>query len=340
MPKNEVEIVKYPKIKHIKMFVNRMSFKEAHIHNDFEIAFLLSGECYIGVNGQEHILKEGDIFFVNSGDIHNYYISYDAKDLTINKKNKDIKDPQLPLFLFVQISNHFLVREYFPEIRTTIFNSCSLKEALGEEEFKKISLLLLDAACNYFEDSKPYVLDIISDISKCMSICYKKLPYEIINEGQKQKLVRKNARLERIISYIEENFDTQIRLEDLAKMEGLSVTHFSHLFSSSFNLTFQEYVSIKRLEQCIRLMNNKEKTLLEISYESGFSDPKYMNKIFINKFGCTPKEYRKNLLNNSNHMIDFKEGSQTLEFIYNDSNSIKVVKEYYTKYLGIIKKTF
>ncbi|MBP5090963.1 MAG: AraC family transcriptional regulator, partial [Bacilli bacterium] len=43
------------------------------------------------------------------------------------------------------------------------------------------------------------------------------------------------------------------------------------------------------------LMSNKEKTLLEISYESGFSDPKYMNKMFLTSFGCTPKEYRNTL---------------------------------------------
>lgn len=334
MNKNEVEIVKYPKIKHIKMFVNRMNFKEAHIHNDFEAAFLLKGQCYLHVNGEERLLKEGDIFFINSGDIHSYYATHDAKNSSISKK-KDSKESQLPVFLYIQISNH-LVRDYFPEIRTTIFNSGMLNEYFAHDDFQSLTILLLDAAQNYFADNKPNVLDIVSDLTKFMSLCYRYVPYEIINEGQKQKLKRKNARLERIISYIEENFDTQIRLEDLANMEGLSVTHFSHLFSSSFNLTFQEYVSIKRLEQCIRLMNNKEKTLLEISYESGFSDPKYMNKMFIKKFGCTPKEYRKNLLNNN--LINPQETSQTLEYIYNDTNAHKFIKDYYLKYLEAFRE--
>ena len=79
------------------------------------------------------------------------------------------------------------------------------------------------------------------------------------------------------------------------------------------------------MEQCIRLMPNKEKTLLEISYESGFSDPKYMNRMFIKHFGYTPKEYRKRL------GMEQKEISQiTREFetIYSLSESIGALEEY------------
>ena len=96
-----------------------------------------------------------------------------------------------------------------------------------------------------------------------------------------EKLIRSTKK----ISYIDENFDTQIRLEDITARENISVTHFSHLFTAAFGMTFQEFISVKRMEQCIRLMPNKEKTLMEICYESGFSDLKYMNKVFIKKYG-------------------------------------------------------
>ena len=72
-------------------------------------------------------------------------------------------------------------------------------------------------------------------------------------------------------------------------------------------------------------MSNKEKTLMEICYESGFSDPKYMNKVFIKKYGCTPKEYRKKYLNYNENV---SESAGKLERIFSDYDSLKAVNEF------------
>ena len=318
MAKSELEIVKYPKIKHVKMLVNKIQSVEDHIHNDFEFFLVLKGKGRAKIDARNYEVEEGDIYFINSGDVHSY------SALPSNRNVEGVQPVVPPTFLFVQVSNHF-IRDYFPQIRTTIFKSGNLKEVLTRLEYKMVSTMLVDAAIAYFSEYENYQLDLIADVAKVLSLTYRRLEHEIINEGQKQKVKRKNARLERIISYIDANFDTQIRLEDLANMENLSVTHFSHLFSSSFGVTFQEFVNLKRMEQCIRLMPNKEKTLLEISYESGFSDPKYMNRMFIKHFGYTPKEYRKRL------GMEQKEISQiTREFetIYSLSESIGALEEY------------
>jgi len=230
------------------------------------------------------VYQPGDIFFINSGDVHGLssHLSDDDPEGNATEATS----------LFIQISNHFL-REYFPQIHSSVFKSGNLREILNEEDYKKMSNLLLDAAKSYFSETEYFQLDVISSVSKALSYVYRNLDYKVINEVQKERINRKKSRMERILSYIDANFDTQIRLEDIAARENLSVTHLSHIFSSNFGMTFQEFVNVKRMEQCIRLMANKEKTLLEISYESGFSDSKYMNKMFIKRFGCTPKDYRR-----------------------------------------------
>ena len=320
MSKSEIEIVKYPKVKHVKMLVNSIYYKEDHLHNDFELFLVLknSGSCKI--DGKAMPIKEGDIVLINSGEVHSYVASTPEGQGAFPK---DKKNGNFPLFLFVQVSNHF-IREYFPQIRTTVFKSCKVSDYIPEEQLRKIRHVLLEAALSYFSESQYYTLSVVADLSYVLSLLYKYVPHEIVNEGQKQKLKIKNARLERIISYIDENFDTQIRLQDLANMENLSVTHFSHLFSSSFGVTFQEFVNLKRTEQCIRLMANKEKTLLEISYESGFSDPKYMNKMMLKIYGCTPKEYRKSLMDgNIQENVEMGES----ENIFNDQQALKALQE-------------
>lgn len=317
MKQLDVELIRYEKLKHVKFLVNRIQFRKEHIHNEFEIFIVLKGSGIAKIKNKSYSLKEGDIFLINSGEVHSY-----MRDPLYTLDVEDTDD--VPLFLFVQISNHCL-REYFPQIRTTVFNSCNLRDYLSDEEANSMINLLVQSAKIYFMEEPLYQLNVLSNIAKVLVSCYKEVPHEIISEAQKTNLKQKNLRVERIISYIDANFETQIRLQDLAEQENLSPTHFSHLFTSLFGVTFQNYVNIKRMEQCIRLMPNKEKTLLEISYESGFSDPKYMNRMFIKHFGYTPKEYRKRL------GMEQKEISQiTREFetIYSLSESIGALEEY------------
>ena len=317
MKQLDVELIRYEKLKHVKFLVNRIQFRKEHIHNEFEIFIVLKGSGIAKIKNKSYSLKAGDIFLINSGEVHSY-----MRDPLYSLDVEDTGD--VPLFLFVQISNHCL-REYFPQIRTTVFNSCNLRDYLSDAEADSMINLLVQSAILYFTEEPLYQLNVLSNIAKVMVSCYKQVPHEIISEAQKTNLKQKNLRVERIISYIDANFETQIRLQDLAEQENLSPTHFSHLFTSLFGVTFQNYVNIKRMEQCIRLMPNKEKTLLEISYESGFSDPKYMNRMFIKHFGYTPKEYRKRL------GMEQKEISQiTREFetIYSLSESIAALEEY------------
>ena len=315
MKQLDIELVRYEKLKHVKFLVNRIQHRQEHIHNEFELFVVLKGEGVAKIKSHTYDIKEGDIYLINSGEVHSY-----ARN-PVNDIVLDHKKDNAPLFLFAQISNHCL-REYFPQIRTTVFNSCNLKDYLNEEETKEVIRLLVESAKAYFLEENLYPLKILGNISRVLAKCYERVPYEIISEAQKNNLKQKNLRIERIISYIDANFETQIRLQDLAEQENLSPTHFSHLFTSLFGVTFQDYVNIKRMEQCIRLMPNKEKTLLEISYESGFSDPKYMNRMFIKHYGYTPKEYRRRI---GAEQVEVKQVIHETETIYSVSDSVNAL---------------
>lgn len=317
MESSRIEIVKYPKVKHIKMFVNKIKFVENHLHNDFEILLTLSGKGILEINNATYMYAPGDTIFINSGDVHSL-----SSNLDDNKP-----DSGGATSLFIQISNHFL-REYFPQIHSSVFKSGNLRSYLNAEDYAHVCKLFTDAAIAYFSETNYFQLDVVASISKALAYIYRHLDYKVINEVQKERFNRKKSRMERIISYIDANFDSQIRLEDIASKENLSVTHLSHIFSSSFGMTFQEFVNIKRMEQCIRLMANKEKTLLEISYESGFSDSKYMNKMFLKRFGCTPKEYRKKY---GTYYDGPTLETGKFELIYNDQDSLKAVMKYIGK---------
>ena len=101
-----------------------------------------------------------------------------------------------------------------------------------------------------------------------------------LSETEYTKRKKQNRRIDRITSYISENYQGPIRLSDLAEMEGITTTHLSHFFTENFGMTFQEYLKDKRLECALRMIGDDSLTISEIASSSGFSELKYMTKAF------------------------------------------------------------
>ena len=255
----QIELVQFPKINHIRAFVNEIKYRNSHFHKEYEFSVVLSGEGEITINSKKYSCKAGDVFFVGSGDPH----SYSAKPLSKEKVYAGAKIKNVsPVFLIFQISNHFLLN-YFPQIRTTVFSSGKLDELVPTDVAKNIHDLLISAAETYLKQEPYFQIPLINKLSEVLVYLYKYNKHEILSETEKQKNKRKSERLQRIVSYIDLNFTNHIRLEDIAGEDNLSLTHFSHMFSSYFGITFQEYINLKRLENAIRLMKNSQKNLLK-----------------------------------------------------------------------------
>ena len=63
-------------------------------------------------------------------------------------------------------------------------------------------------------------------------------------------------------------------------------------------MTCIEYINNYRLEIASSLLNKSEKSILDISFEVGFNNVSYFNKLFKKKYSLTPKEFRNT---NNNH---------------------------------------
>ncbi len=316
------EYIDYPKLKHVKIILNQIMFCSPHAHNDFEIAFLLKGKGHIKIENKMYDMVPGDVFLINAYEKHSYY-SF-SKELFLSQEEFQ---ENLPLLLIFQISNHFL-REYNPILRTTLFKSCKLDEFLDKDLYSKCKTFLIDVALKYFEGKPFFQFEIISELSTLFLRLFEKIPYKQISEEERENLKKRNNRLEKIISYIDENLTSKIKLEDLAELEGLTATHISHIFTNTFEISFRDYLNMKRLEQSILLMEDKSKKLIDIAYESGFSDPKYMNQMFKKYFNCKPKDFKR-LDNPYTHvLIHSINSNKKEENLFNDEMAIKQIVKY------------
>ena len=108
-----------------------------------------------------------------------------------------------------------------------------------------------------------------------------------------EKTKTKSEAMIEIVDFISQNYTNNIRLSDVANMLNYDYHYVSRLFHQLFNMSFNDFVNVYRLEKAIDLMAKNEKKLLDIAYESGFQSIRTFNKCFRARYGINPTEYKK-----------------------------------------------
>ena len=97
--------------------------------------------------------------------------------------------------------------------------------------------------------------------------------------------------LERIREIILDNIaNNQFGVEDLAKSIGVSRSQLYRKLQKLIKKSISQFIREIRLNEALKLLQKGTKTVSEISYSVGFSNPSYFNTTFKNYFGYPPGE--------------------------------------------------
>ena len=251
-----------------------------HWHPEIEITYVRKGTMCYKVNNLVYHLKEGDIVFNNSGALHSgtmenqedcayIPVTFDPRLIygffqsTINSKYVDpvIQDSMLPAICIDQSESwHKPFREYL------------------------LRIIALD-------EKKPdfYELDIII----CLQSMWRLLLEHITYEPQTS---RENSleydRIKKILSYIEENYQNKITLNDIAGHIHLCESECTRLFKRHMTTTVFAFLQEYRIERSLEFLQ-ADQPVSAVADKAGFSDPNYYSKVFAKIKGCSPREYRK-----------------------------------------------
>lgn len=95
--------------------------------------------------------------------------------------------------------------------------------------------------------------------------------------------------------YIDNNFEKDIRLVDIANKLYVSDQYLSRSFSNEIGMTMNEYLIRKRLEKVRKDLLETEKSITDIAFSAGFSNINSFNRLFKKYQGLTPSEFRKEI---------------------------------------------
>ena len=267
MADHEFELVSGNKYRHIKVFVNRIAYRNFHSHSAFELLLVLGGNGRIRFADDVVILYPGSMVLINPDEAHE--ISSDGAGVTV---------------LIFQIVRRFC-ETYLPDLRETRFMVRDLNAAMPDgRAAEELQAVMLEAALTYLKEPENYAYRFLS-LTADLLYRLKALPQTQISTREQVSRHRQMERIYRILDYLDQNFTSPVRLQDIAAMEDLSVTYVSHLFTEQFGVSFQEYLNRLRFEHAVSLMAAQHVSASEAALRSGFSAPKYFTRMLRGESG-------------------------------------------------------
>ncbi len=100
--------------------------------------------------------------------------------------------------------------------------------------------------------------------------------------------------IQQAVAYIAEHYRQNISTQDIADAVYLSRSYMSELFTKTYGMAPHEYLTMYRLTRVKDCLLRTSASLSEIAEQTGFRDIFTLSRVFKQKFGLSPSEYRKN----------------------------------------------
>ncbi|HEX8355837.1 MAG TPA: AraC family transcriptional regulator, partial [Segetibacter sp.] len=158
----------------------------------------------------------------------------------------------------------------------------------SKETIKGIRSRLTELPHKQGFDSVLELLSILHDLSTSRNI-------RILSDAafnNIESLSYNSRRIEKIMTYLNNNFDKDISLAEAAKIAGMTEVSLSRFFKLRTGKTFVDTLNEVRLGTASRMLIDTTNSITEVAYKCGFNNMSNFNRIFKKKKDCTPKEFR------------------------------------------------
>ena len=244
-----------------------------HFHDYYVIGFIEKGRRYLSCKNREYTIEPGDLLLFNPRDNHTCE-QLDGKALDYRCINIQ---PEIMSKAVFEITG----REYLPYFTPqVVFHSelvVLLKELhlmilLGEKDFRK---------------------------EECFFFLLEQLIEEYSEEEMLSSSDGQSTEIKVVCEYLEENYSSNITLEELSRLAGLSKYYLLRSFTRQKGISPYSYLETIRIDKAKKLL---EQGVLPIdaALQTGFTDQSHFSNFFKRLIGLTPRQYRNKFRNTNN----------------------------------------
>jgi len=245
----------------------------SHWHAHVEILYISSGSMHVLCREESFLLHAGDIFLVNSGDIH-YTRTIGRTETYLLQIPFDFFNQMLPGFASIRFQEYFSAEKYKND---PVF--CEMRDHL------------LTMGYLYKNEKNGYQFLFGSHLHHFLYILYTSyvLPQSQSTVSQDTKTL---TRLKDIITYVERHYMEPLSLSDISDRFALNPEYFCRFFKKNMGFTFLEYVNMVRLSHIYSDLMQTGDSITQIMERHGFINYKVFNRMFKEVYGCLPSKVR------------------------------------------------
>ncbi|MBQ4515638.1 MAG: helix-turn-helix transcriptional regulator [Clostridia bacterium] len=253
--------------------IRRLSYP--HYHDEIEFLYIDKGQLKLICQDTEHILNEGETVFINSRVVHETFGI----------------DPYLCTSLI-----QFKLFDYLDDIGKNMARFINLNELslfkfkTGLKETEEINSIITQIVAEYKSKSLAHELYIKGMVYNLIGLLAR---YNLIKYNSLMPTSSESERLFTIIDYIDKNYSEKITLDYLASLVNLNSEYLCRLFKKTIGSTIGDYINFVRISKAEKLLSTTNKTISEISMDTGFASVSYFNRVFKCYKKCSPSAYKK-----------------------------------------------
>lgn len=278
---------------------------------DFDITF--NKEFVLKIEGEDfnplHFSYNLQGYFSHRFGIQsNEHKTEQFQSVIFTNKSEGVNYIHFPKNKKLQINIIQIVRKEFMKKRTT--NVASLNKKLYEvfvdtdhenrySHFGELNLKLADdvkSIRKYKSKGMLRILKIEAKVYKILSLHIQQHERQTSGEELPNSISKQELKIiKKICDLIQKNPAKQYSLNQLSTAYGLSQAKLQDGFKFLYKRTVTEFIRHIRLKQARNLIKTTDLNISQVVYSIGFTSRSYFSKIFKEKFGISPNEFKKQI---------------------------------------------
>lgn len=232
---------------------------------DYQLLYIASGKAHFYFDGKERIITEGNMILYRPNEPQRYlyyapdktevyWVHFTGCDVDTILGYYEMPGSENVFYTGTSPDYQWLYRQMIQELQLCRANYEELLSLLLRHIFLMIN--------RYLKEDR-------------------KMGSNIVNE------------IERAAHYFNENYNTQLNIEEYAKSRHMSACWFIRSFRQIVKVTPMQYILSLRMANAQSLLESTEYNITEIAEAVGYENPLYFSRLFRKHVGVSPSEYRK-----------------------------------------------
>jgi len=280
--KRDIIVIRHP----------RYTRELCHIHNYFEVNFVIKGSARFIFGNETHTMQKGEICIIAPSSRHDLQIEGDTIVFTVC-----IRQSTFNTTFFSLMSGNNLLSYFF---RTTLRGNDRPNYLLF---FTKENHLLKCLIRRMMIESNQH-----DTYGNTCCINYANLFFATILRNYSETIqfydYQMSTDFSLVLQYIQHNYLT-LTLTSLAELFHYSKSHLCSKIKQNTGYTFTELITSLRMSEAVNYLVNTELKISEIAEQVGYNSADHFSRIFRSIYNVSPREYRRQNLNTDTELIPF-----------------------------------